>query len=90
MTKRVIAWWKYSVVLCKFSVLAHFGTQKMVTQQPIPASVCSTSFSKDDNRTSAGWSGFFRSATGAPSTLISLLADEWYHSQLNKYSKEPL
>ena len=31
MRRRVSAWWKYSVVLCKFSLLAHFGTQKMVT-----------------------------------------------------------
>ena len=90
MRRRVSAWWKNSVVLCKFSVLIHFGTQKMITQRPIPASVCFTSFPRDDNRTSAGWCGFFLAATGAPSTPIYLLADDWCRLQLNKYSKEPL
>ena len=86
----MIAWWKYSVVLCEFSVLAYFGTQKMVNQRPIPASVCSTSLSRDDNRTSAGWYGFFLAATGARSTPIYLPADDWCWLQLNKYFKEPL
>ena len=62
----------------------------MVTQRPIPASVCSTSFSTDGNRTSAGCCGFFLAATGAPSTPIYLLADDRCISQLNKYSKEQL
>ena len=37
--RRVSAWWKYWVALCKFSVLVHFGAQKKVIQRPIPASV---------------------------------------------------
>ena len=48
----------------------------MVTQRPSPVSVCSTSFSRDDNRTSAGSCAFFLAATGAASTPIYLLADE--------------
>ena len=40
----------------------------MVPQRPSPASVCSTLFSRDDNRTSAGWCAFFLAAIGAPST----------------------
>ena len=50
--------------------------RKMVTQRPIPAFVCSTSFSRDDNRTSAGRCGFFLAATGAPSIPIYLLAHD--------------
>ena len=84
------AWSKNSVVLCKFLVMVHFGTQKMVTQRLIPASVCSTSFSRDDNRTSAGWCGFFLAATRAPSIPIYPMAGDWCRLQLNKYSKETL
>ena len=62
----------------------------MVTQRSIPASVCSTSFSRDDNRTSAGCCGFFLAAARAPSMPFYLLADDLCHSQLIKYSKEPL
>ena len=36
-----------------------WNTKKWLRQQPIPASVRSTSFSSDDIRTSAGWRGFF-------------------------------
>ena len=64
--------------------------KKMVIQRPISAPACSRTFSRDDNRTSAGWCGFFLAATGAPSISIYLLADDWCHSQVNKYSKEPL
>ena len=74
----------------KLSVLVHFGTQKIVTQRPIPGSGSSTSFCRDGNRTSAGLCGFFLAATGAPSTPIYLLADELWRLQIYKYSKEPL
>ena len=67
-----------------------WNTKLWSPQQPIPASVRSTSLSSDDNRTSAGWCGFLLAATGAPSIPIYLLADDWCHSQLNKYSEEPL
>ena len=84
------AWWNIRQCCAKFSVLVHFGTQKIVIQRPIPGSVCSTSFSKDDDGTSAGWCGCFLAATGTPSTPIHLLADEWCRLQINKYSKGPL
>ena len=90
--RRMSAWWKYWVVLCKFLVLVHLGTQKMVTQRPIPASLCSTSFcfSRDANRTSARWCSFFLAATGAPSIPIYLLADDRCPLQLTIYFKETL
>ena len=67
-----------------------WNTEKWSLKIPIPASVFSTSFSRDDNGTSAGWCGFFLAATGAPSIPIYLIAGDWCRLQLNKYSKETL
>ena len=67
-----------------------WNTKIWSPQQLIAASVRSTAFSSDDIRTSAGWRGFLLAATGAPSVPFYLLADDWCHSQLNKYSEELL
>ena len=69
-----------------WSILEH---RKMVTQRPTPASVCSTSFNRDNNRTSAGC-GFFLASTGAPCIPIYLLADDWCRLQLKIFSKKKL
>ena len=85
MRSRVSAWLGHLVAVYKFSVLVSFGTQKLTL-----ASVRSTSFSSDGIRTSAGWCCFFLAATGAPIVPFYLLPDDRCHSQLNKYSEEPL